>query len=125
MVAGLCLTIQGVTSNSFAAPLACFTLTCLTPSNWKCLTIGYPGIEVTYTNNAMVNLTAIAFGVVQNTLNQTVYYTTSTISPPSGGNSTAFLFIIGLRSGNYSITFFAISLNAVAVSTAERLTCYV
>lgn len=83
-----------------------------------------PYIEANYTNNFSQNLTAIVYCVVQNNLNQTIYYSTATISPPSGGSQVAYLVVFGLPQNNtYVAKMYAISASGgVVVSTTSSIT---
>jgi hypothetical protein len=75
-------------------------------------------ISANYANAANSTTTlGIVYAVLHNSIGQTVLFTTSTVTPAAGGNSTAYLIVEGLPSGAYNATVFAVNQNNVAIST--------
>jgi hypothetical protein len=97
--------------------------TMITPPSFPALG-GFRVGAVTYVNNLNVTVTGIVIMVVRNSLNQTVYYSTATLSLPSGENGTADLVLSSLSPTNYNATFFAFTFAGVAItnSTTASLT---
>ncbi len=77
---------------------------------------GTPFLSVTYTNGGHVQVTGIVIMSVQNALGQTVYITTSTISPAAGQSATAYLDMGPLASGSYTANVFVISTSGGSLS---------
>ena len=76
-------------------------------------------VAVTFSNHLAVDVTAIVIMVLRNGSNQTVYYTTGTLSlsgGPSGAIGSAYLVESGVPTGTYTATFFAFTFGGVAVS---------
>jgi hypothetical protein len=82
------------------------------------------GLDATFSNAATSSVTGIVYAVVHNSIGQTVYYTTATISPSASGTATAFLVLAGLPAGTYTVQVFATdtSGNAISVSTTTSVT---
>lgn len=60
--------------------------------------------------------------VIHKTSGQTVYYTTSTITPPIGGNATAYLFLAGLPYDvPYEAMVFVVTPAGVIISVASTI----
>jgi len=101
----------------------CNSTTCTTPGTSSTTTLnGNPTLVVPFTNNSNQGQTVIVYGVVHNALGQTVYYTTSTITPGAGGSATAYLVLAGLPHGTYTVSYFAVSASGIAVSTSGTAT---
>jgi hypothetical protein len=78
---------------------------------------GVPFESVTYTNGGTAQITGIVIISIQNALGQTVYITTSTITPAAGQSETAFLDLGPLASGTgYSANIFVISTSGGSLS---------
>jgi hypothetical protein len=109
---------QSITVTVFVSTNQYFTLLG-TPSQ---ITIGgFPAVNATFTNNLNIVQTGIVFAVVKNSLGQTIYYTTSTISPAAGASASAILVLAGLAHGTYSVNIFVVSPTNVAVSTSTTV----
>jgi len=104
----------------------CNTTSCFTVSGaiTKDTKGSLTGLDATFTNAATTSVTGIVYAVVHNSIGQTVYYTTATITPPASGTATAFLVLSGLPAGTYSVSVFATdtSGNAISVSTTTSVT---
>jgi hypothetical protein len=100
---------------------SCFTLSGSITKDTKGV---FTGLDATFTNTASGPVTGIVYAVVHNSLGQTVYYTTASITPASGSTSTAFLVLTGLPPGTYSVSVFATDTggNAISVSTSTSVT---
>jgi hypothetical protein len=84
----------------------------------QCQVSGLRCISANYANAANSTTTlGIVYAVLHNSIGQTVLFTTSTVTPAAGGNSTAYLIVEGLPSGAYNATVFAVNQNNVAIST--------
>jgi hypothetical protein len=114
------LTVTGTSIGS------CNTTSCLTLSGsvTKDTKGILTGLDATFTNSATSSVTGIVYAVVHNSIGQTVYYTTATVTPSSSGTATAFLVLSGLPAGTYTVTVFATdtSGNAISVSTTTSVT---
>jgi hypothetical protein len=74
---------------------------------------------VSYSNHLAVAVTAIVIMVLRNDLNQTVYFSTSTLTlsgGPTGTIGPAYIVEFGLAPGVYNATFFAFTFGGVAIS---------
>jgi hypothetical protein len=104
----------------------CNTTSCFTVSGTvtKDTKGSLTGLDATFTNAATTSVTGIVYAVVHNSLGQTVYYTTATITPAASGTATAFLVLSGLPAGTYSVSVFATDTggNAISVSTTTSVT---
>jgi hypothetical protein len=95
-------------------------------SDWTM--VGAPSVQVlngstvgvvAYGNHLAVDVTAIVIMVLRNGLNQTVYYSTSTLTlsgGPTGTIGSAYIVEFGVPPGTYSATFFAFTFGGVAIS---------
>ena len=86
---------------------------------------GSPVGAVAYSNHLVVDVTAIVIMVLRNGLNQTVYYSTSTLTlsgGPTGTIGSAYIVEFGLPPGTYSATFFAFTFGGVAISAPTTST---
>jgi hypothetical protein len=83
---------------------------------------GLPCIKAGYLNALGSNTTfGVVYGVVHNSLGQTVLMATATLTPAAGANATAFLIVAGLPSGVYSTSVFAVDQNDVAISVSTNI----
>ena len=82
---------------------------------------GYRVGAVTYADDLNVTVTGIVIMVIRNDLNQTVYYSTATLSLPSGENGTADIVLSGLSPANYNATFFAFTFGGVAITNSTTV----
>ena len=74
---------------------------------------------VTYVNNLNVTVSGIVIMVIRNGLNRLVYYSTATLSLPSGENGTADLVLSTLSpTSSYNASFFAFTFAGVAISNS-------
>jgi hypothetical protein len=96
----------------------------ITATSYSCSKLGgLPVVLITYLYPSISPLTAIVYGVVRNSIGQTVYYTTATLQFQAPSSESAYLAIPGLARGNYSISAFAITTSDVAISTTSTLSC--
>jgi hypothetical protein len=111
---------------NFAEAIPCSATSCLTVTNYSCAVGGWlPAVLVTYKNNTFSGLTAIAFAVMHNSLNQTIYYTTATLRFTDAGQElTAYFVLAGLPHGVYSVEVFALYYpSGVAMSPTVTISC--
>jgi len=108
----------GGVTNGNCQDTTCLTLTG-TPTT---ITLnGQKTIQATFTNNSNAPQTAIIYAVIHNANGQTVAYTTATITPATGGQSTAYLVLFGLAPGTYSVTMFGTTTGGVAISSSSTV----
>ena len=79
--------------------------------------IGNRAVELVYANNLNFTAVGIAWLIVHDSAGQTVFYSTSTLTPAGGVNGTTYNIIFGLAPGTYSATVFVTSVSAVAISS--------
>jgi len=97
---------------------ACTSTTCFSAGTPTQTTSGiFQVLQVPFTNSASGSVTGIVYAVVHNAAGQTVYYTTATITPAGGAQTTATLVLSGLPHGTYSVTYFVTSTAGVAISS--------
>ena len=111
---------------NFAGALPCSATSCLTPTNYSCAIVGgLPAVLVTYRDNKLSGLTALAYAVVHNSSNQTIYYTTATLNfIDTGQIITAYFIAAGLPHGVYSFDVFALAIpDGVAISPTVTISC--
>lgn len=80
-----------------------------------------PCVQANYMNNLGATEPAITYLVVHNSADQTVYYSTATLSPSAGTNATSFIIVFGLAAGTYNATVFATTFGGVGLSTASTV----
>jgi hypothetical protein len=76
----------------------------------------YPVGVVSFSNHLTVDVSGIVIMVLRNNSSQTVYFSTGTVTIPSGAIGTVELIEFGLAPGTYNATFFAFSFSGVAIS---------
>ncbi len=80
---------------------------------------GSPVGVVAFSNHLAIDVTGIVIMVLRNGTNQTVYYSTSTLTlsgGPTGTIGSAYIVEFGLAPGSYSATFFAFTFGGVPIS---------
>ncbi len=93
----------------------------LTGSLHQCTLSGLPCVLANYRNNGTSTILGIVYVVVQNSLSQTLYYSTGTLNLNAGQNASAYLVINGPPKGTYTATVFAVNANNTAISTSSAL----
>lgn len=93
----------------------------LTISLHQCTLTGLPCVVANYRNNATSTILGVVYVVVQNSLSQTLYYSTATLNLNAGQNAPAYLLVNGLPKGNYTATVFVTNANNTAISTSSSL----
>jgi len=83
---------------------------------WTCLCA-----QIAYMNNANSTVTGIVYAMFHNSLGQTVFISTATITPAAGHLVTALLAANGLANASYLVTLFAVTPNGVTLSTVSLL----
>ena len=81
-----------------------------------------PAVETIWVNNLSFPVVGIVWATIHNGLGQTVTFSSATVTPPVGGNATAYDFIFGLPPGTYYATIFVTSVSFVAISAPYSLT---
>lgn len=93
----------------------------LTPPLTQCTLNGAPCIQATFVNNSNSSMLVIVYGVLRNSLGQTLYYTTGTVASGPGQKGTVYLAVVGLPTGNYNASVFAVTTNGVAISVSSSI----
>ena len=78
---------------------------------------------VTYQNNTANILSAIIYGVLRNSVGQTIATASSSLTNvPPGGTSSGTLVFSGVASGTYTLLFFAVTPSGVVISPQSSFT---
>jgi len=112
--------VAGNASAAGELPLTTQTFT-LTPPLARCTLNGAPCIQATFVNNSNSSVLVIVYGVLRDSLGQMLYYTTGTVSTGPGQKGTVYLAVVGLPTGNYNASVFAVTTNGVAISVSSSI----
>ena len=81
------------------------------------------GFAITYTNNTTDILSAIIYGVLHNSIGQTVATATASLTNvPPGGTSSGTLVFSGVSPATYTLIFFAVTPSGVVISPQSSFT---
>lgn len=81
----------------------------------------YEAVNATFSNFVWPQITAVVFLVVQNQLGQTVEISTSTTTFLADTNTTSYLVVFGIPTGNYTGIVFILATTGVPLSVAKSL----
>jgi len=83
---------------------------------WSCLCV-----QITYSSNFNTTLTSILYSSFYDSLGQSVYVATATITVSPGHSTTALLVALNLPNGNYEAKTFATTAGGVPISVLTIL----
>lgn len=86
------------------------------------MTGGYKGLLVSFKNNYYKPLQAIVFALIHNSQNQTVGFTTASVTIGSGDSESVFVVLpLDLAHGTYAVNIFAVTTSNIPISTVSTI----
>jgi hypothetical protein len=78
-------------------------------------------VQISFTNHSNATLTALVYGIVQNSAGQIIGYTSPTIPPATGQSASTYLFLDGLSPGTYSVTIMGVTTSGLSLSATVTI----
>ena len=104
-----------------AGPQVLFTTTLTAGQPQSTTLVGLPVVDIAYTDQINVSLTAVVYAAFHNSAGQVVYMTTAVLSLKEGVPENAVLVVFGLPTGEYQVTIFAVSSGGAVISPQSTI----